>query len=84
MVTDLRHFLDQPEDIPGPARRLAAQLGAIVRAASAGDVGLSWEASPYDLRGRGLTVAGAGGEVVLSQEVAAALRELRLRSTVGS
>ncbi len=33
--------MDMPEDTPGPARRLAAQLGAIVRAGSARPVGTS-------------------------------------------
>ena len=41
LVSDLRHYLDMPEDVPGPARRLAAQLGAIVRAGSARPVGTS-------------------------------------------
>jgi hypothetical protein len=36
-VTDLHHFLDLPEDTPGPARRLAEDLTNIVRAATAGD-----------------------------------------------
>lgn len=39
LVTDLHHFLDMPEDAPGPARRLAQHLGNIVRAATAGDAG---------------------------------------------
>jgi len=39
LVSDLRHFLDMPDDVPGPARRLAVQLGAIVRAGSARPVG---------------------------------------------
>lgn len=39
LVADLRHFLDMPDDAPGPARRLAVQLGAIVRAATARPVG---------------------------------------------
>ena len=43
MVTDLHHFLDLPPDTPGPARRLAEQLGNIVRAATAGDAGTAWE-----------------------------------------
>ena len=34
-VTDLHHFLDLPEDTPGPARRLAEQLSNIVRAVPA-------------------------------------------------
>ena len=41
LVCDLRHFLDMPEGAPGPARRLALQLGAIVRAGSARPVGTS-------------------------------------------
>lgn len=41
-VADLTHFLDLPEDAPGPARRLAEHLAAIVRAATAGDVGTGW------------------------------------------
>src|SRR6476646_8209108 len=39
MVTDLPHFLDLPPDTPCPARRLAAHLGTIVRAATSGDAG---------------------------------------------
>ncbi len=42
LVTDLHHFLDLPDDIPGPARRLAAYLSNIVRAATAGDAGTAW------------------------------------------
>ena len=42
MVTDLYHFLDLPEDTPGPARRLAQHLDNIVRAATAGDAGIPW------------------------------------------
>jgi hypothetical protein len=41
-VSDLRHFLDLPDDAPGPARRIAEQLSLIVRAATAGDAGLPW------------------------------------------
>jgi hypothetical protein len=44
-VTDLHHFLDLPEDTPGPARRLAEHLANIVRAATAGDAATSWETS---------------------------------------
>lgn len=43
MVTDLHHFLDLPDDTPGPARRLAEQLSLIARAATAGDAGSAWE-----------------------------------------
>lgn len=35
LVCDLRHFLDMADDVPGPAKRLAVQLGAIVRASGA-------------------------------------------------
>ncbi len=41
-VSDLRHFLDMSDDAPGPARRIAEQLSLIVRAATAGDAGVSW------------------------------------------
>ena len=43
LVSDLNHFLDLPEDAPGPARRLAGHLNDIVRAATAGDAGTAWE-----------------------------------------
>ena len=42
MVTDLRHFLDITDDAPGPARRLAEQLGHVVRAGTAGPAGTTW------------------------------------------
>jgi hypothetical protein len=45
MVTDLLHFLDLPVDAPGPTRRLAEQLGNLVRAATAGDAGSAWESA---------------------------------------
>lgn len=41
-VADLRHFLDMPEDAPGPARRMAQHLTLIVRAATAGEGGQAW------------------------------------------
>ncbi len=41
-VSDLRHFLDLPEDVPGPARRMAEHLTLIVRAATAGQGGQPW------------------------------------------
>jgi hypothetical protein len=41
-VSDLRHFLDLPDDSPGPARRIAEQLSLIVHAATAGDAGVAW------------------------------------------
>jgi hypothetical protein len=43
LVTDLNHFAGLPEDTPCPARRLAAHLHDIVRAATAGDAGATWE-----------------------------------------
>ncbi len=42
LSADLRHFLDLPDDVPGPARRLAAQLGELVRAATAAEPGPAW------------------------------------------
>jgi hypothetical protein len=41
-VSDLRHFLDLPSDVPAPARRMAGHLTGIVRAATAGDGGVAW------------------------------------------
>jgi len=41
-VSDLRHFLDLPDDVPAPARRMAERLAMIVRAATAGDAGPEW------------------------------------------
>jgi hypothetical protein len=41
-VSDLRHFLDMPDDAPGPARRMADHLGSVVRAATAGKAGTAW------------------------------------------
>lgn len=126
-VTDLHHFLDLPEDTPGPARRLAEHLARIVRAATAGDAGTpwqtalpcrrrpgnracpgritvlqdgpgtpirwecsgcgdegvisNWECSPFDLRRQGLAVAGPVTEIIIPDDVAAALRELTLLDT---
>lgn len=42
-VSDLRHFLDMPEDSPGPARKMAEHLGSIVKAATATKTGSAWE-----------------------------------------
>jgi hypothetical protein len=41
-VSDLRHFLDLPAAVPGPARRMAERLTMSVRAATAGDAGVEW------------------------------------------
>jgi len=41
-VSDLRHFLDLPDDAPGPARKMAKQLGNVVRAATAAEAGTAW------------------------------------------
>jgi hypothetical protein len=127
LVTDLHHFLDLPQDTPGPARRLAKHLSNIVRAATAGDAGTAWESalpcrrrpanracsgrmivlltepgapirwqcsvcddagvisnwedSPFDLRRRQLTLAQPANEIVIPNEVAAALRDLQLLDT---
>jgi hypothetical protein len=42
-VSDLRHFLDMPDDAPGPARKMAEHLGSIVKAATASKTGAAWE-----------------------------------------
>ncbi len=50
-VSDLRHFLDMPDDVPGPARRMAQHLALVVRAATAGEGGQAWvTALPCRLR----------------------------------
>ncbi len=41
-VSDLHHFLEMPDDAPGPAVRMAEHLTAVVRAATAGPAGLAW------------------------------------------
>jgi hypothetical protein len=41
----------------------------------------NWEDSPFDLRRRRFTLAGAVNEIVIHDEVPAALRELRLLDT---
>jgi ribosomal protein S18 acetylase RimI-like enzyme len=41
-VSDLRDFVDVGDDSPAPARRMAAQLGMIVKAATAAEAGQSW------------------------------------------
>lgn len=42
-VSDLRHYLDMPEDVPGPALKMAEHLGFVVKAATAAKAGTSWE-----------------------------------------
>jgi hypothetical protein len=42
LVADLTHFLDLPDGVPGPTRKLAEQLSGIVRAATAGAAGTAW------------------------------------------
>jgi hypothetical protein len=42
-VSDLRHFLDLPDDVPMPARRMAEHLGSVVRAATSTKAGSTWE-----------------------------------------
>lgn len=127
LVSDLHHFLDLPQDTPGPARRLAEHLSNIVRAGTAGDTGTAWESalpcrrrpanrrcpgrmivlrtepgtpirwqcsicdeagvisnwedSPFDLRRRRPTLAGALNEIVIPDQVAAVLRDLPLLDT---
>lgn len=46
LSADLRHFLDLPDDATGPARRLATQLGHLVRAAAAAEPGPAWISAP--------------------------------------
>lgn len=43
LIADLHHFLDVGPDTPGPARKLAEHLSAIVAAASAGSARTRWE-----------------------------------------
>ncbi|MDP9440588.1 MAG: hypothetical protein M3P34_00065, partial [Actinomycetota bacterium] len=38
-VSDLRHFLDMPDDAPAPARRMAEHLTRIVEAGTTSPVG---------------------------------------------
>src|SRR5690242_17943187 len=41
----------------------------------------NWEDSPFDLRRRGLSVAATANEILIPNEVAAALRDLQLLDT---
>ena len=124
LVADLQHFLDLPDEVPGPARSLAEHLSDVVRAATAGEADSAWMSaltcrrrpgrrpcpgriilrrpqtpgqiqwqcsvcgdegvisnwadSPYDLRRRRLSIVGARQDIVVSDEIAAALRDLQL------
>jgi hypothetical protein len=73
MVTDLNHFLDLPQDTPGPARRLAEHLSNIVRAATAGDAGTPWE-SALPCRRRPANRRCPGPMIVLRTEAGAPIR----------
>lgn len=44
-VSDLRHFLDMPDDAPAPARRMAGHLSRIVEAGTASPAGEPTESS---------------------------------------
>jgi hypothetical protein len=41
-VSDLSHYLDLPDTVPAPARRLAGELGLIVQTATSRNPGLAW------------------------------------------
>jgi hypothetical protein len=73
LVTDLHHFLDLPQDTPGPARRLAGHLTNIVRAATAGDAGTAWE-SALPCRRRPANHRCPGRMIVLWTEPGAPIR----------
>ena len=68
-----------------PPRSVWTELGAPIRwqCSVCDDEGVisNWEDSPFDLRRRRLTLAGAVNEIVIPDEVAAALRELQLLDT---
>ena len=72
MVADLHHFLDLPDDIPGPARGLAEHLCSIVRAATAGDAGTAWM-SALPCRRRPGNRSCPGRMIVLRPEPASAI-----------
>lgn len=122
-VSDLGHFLDLPDDVPGEARRMADRLSRVVRAGTASDAGVrfvsalrcwrrpgrapcpghievfrtdvpasidwrctscgddgvisGWTDSPFDLRAtKSSSSPGEVRRVIVSEEVAPALREL--------
>ena len=58
-VSDLRHFLDIPDDAPGPARKMAEHLGFVVRVATAGEAGAPWVSALTCRRRPGIGPAGA-------------------------
>ena len=68
--------------LPGPDDHAANRAGGPVRWQSSvcDDEGIisNWAVSPFELRRRRLTLAGPVNEIVISEEVAAALRGLRL------
>ena len=41
-VSDLRHFLDMPDTVPGPARRMGELLGLIVQTSTTRAPGIEW------------------------------------------
>jgi hypothetical protein len=45
LVADLHHFLDLPDDTPGPARRLGEHLASTAAAATAGNANSAWESA---------------------------------------
>jgi hypothetical protein len=73
LVTDLHHFLDLPQDAPGPARRLGEHLSNIVRAATAGDAGTDWE-SVLPCRRRPANRACPGRIILLGTEPGSPIR----------
>ena len=64
---------------------LRTEAGAPIRwqCSACDDAGMisNWEDSPFDLRRRQLTLASAAGEIIIPDDVAAALRDLRLLDT---
>jgi hypothetical protein len=67
LIADLTHFLAMPEGAPGPALRLAEQLGGIVRAATAGDTGTAWTSALLCRRRPGNRPCGGRMVVQLSE-----------------
>ena len=71
----------------GRMMRLRAEAGAPIRwqCSVCDDTGVisNWEDSPSDLRRRKLALAEPGEEIIISHEIAAALRDLRLLAPEG-